>query len=456
MLTNVFSFYVHFSMPSLKQIMSPLPLPDEPPATSICHTAALAGLTPNVNMDTAESAELAPPPFDSWSNSDAAPAAEETPSKRKVMDSDAAPSAKKPTTAENLSSDVSYDCEMSCDVPTLPPTQEEGMETGENLWLLKTPSAKKSSQYWRYFKLFDSVAHPDKKSYAACIICFDLCKYSRGTISAKGGSTSGLLRHLQHCHPEEYFAITESKQANKKRSQQVLINKIFRAQDQPKDKKQVMIAAACSWIVATGQAHNVTESTTWRRMFLVADSAAHKYVNVTNKNIRSHLQMQGRYARGALDKSLKLEHVNFTCDHWTGPNDETYSTVTGHYIDKSWNLHSVCMDFKVFEGRTTGVLLSADMHKVLHTRGLLDEAEYGIVASVKPMGVTDTTGNMIVLGRELREAGHYEHCFCLDHVLHLNAKKVFNCEYFLYFLFNNNGTHNVLQQVLKSHRFNRP
>jgi hypothetical protein len=40
-------------------------------------------------------------------------------------------------------------------------------------------------------------------------------------------------------------------------------------------------------------------------------------------------------------------------------------------------------------------------------------------------GITDTTGNMGVLGRKLRENGQ-EHAYCTDHNFHLNAKLAFD------------------------------
>ncbi len=39
------------------------------------------------------------------------------------------------------------------------------------------------------------------------------------------------------------------------------------------------------------------------------------------------------------------------------------------------------------------------------------------------IGITDTTGNMGVLGRFLCENGH-EHAYCTDHKFYLNAKLV--------------------------------
>jgi hypothetical protein len=54
---------------------------------------------------------------------------------------------------------------------------------------------------------------------------------------------------------------------------------------------------------------------------------------------------------------------------------------------------------------------------------------------VDTIGITDTTGNMGVLGRKLRENGQ-EHAYCTDHNFHLNAKLAFDglLFTFMYFL----------------------
>ncbi len=47
---------------------------------------------------------------------------------------------------------------------------------------------------WCHFKVFHHETHPDKKGCVACILCF--C----GSICAKGGNTSGLIRHMKTHH----------------------------------------------------------------------------------------------------------------------------------------------------------------------------------------------------------------------------------------------------------------
>ena len=73
----------------------------------------------------------------------------------------------------------------------------------------------------------------------------------------------------------------------------------------------------------------------------------------------------GRYAGESVLLELKGQRLSWTNDHWTGPNDETYTTVTGHYISNDWQMQSACLDFKVFHGSTTGVKIYADIKSVL-------------------------------------------------------------------------------------------
>jgi hypothetical protein len=50
---------------------------------------------------------------------------------------------------------------------------------------------------------------------------------------------------------------------------------------------------------------------------------------------------------------------------WTGPNDTTYSTVTGHVITQDWRMESPILDFKVLKGTTTGKATYNDIQEVL-------------------------------------------------------------------------------------------
>jgi hypothetical protein len=77
--------------------------------------------------------------------------------------------------------------------------------------------------------------------------------------------------------------------------------------------------------------------------------------------------------------------------------------MTGSFINQLWQLVNVCLDFKVFEGSTTGVCIAED---VLRRHGLMaDNTPTENVISIKTFGTTDTTASMIVMKREMRNTG---------------------------------------------------
>jgi hypothetical protein len=86
-------------------------------------------------------------------------------------------------------------------------------------------------------------------------------------------------------------------------------------------------------------------------------------------------------------------------------------------------LHSACLDFKDFEGSTTGEQIYKDIVAVLQK--YQGEAKDTFVFDT--IGITETAGNMGRLGRYLCDNGK-EHGYCIDHNLHLVDKLAFEHE----------------------------
>ncbi len=105
-------------------------------------------------------------------------------------------------------------------------------------------------------------------------------------------------------------------------------------------------------------------------------------------------------------------------DHWTGCNDDTYTTITFHYI-KNWSLRNIIVDFKAFHGTTSGKAIYNDQVQVL--AGYTTKCNLAI-------GITDTTGSMGVLGHHLHN-NVMQHAYCTDHNLHCNSVLAFNGEH---------------------------
>jgi hypothetical protein len=60
----------------------------------------------------------------------------------------------------------------------------------------------KTANFWSFYKLYNPTHHPDLEHLAHCMLC-------QPDTSTKGCTTSGLNKHLQHRHREEYDSINE-------------------------------------------------------------------------------------------------------------------------------------------------------------------------------------------------------------------------------------------------------
>lgn len=299
---------------------------------------------------------------------------------------------------------------------------------------LVPPGPNCTASCWEYFMKFDPNDHPDLKEYSYCVLC--TTKISRGP----DNSTGGMKRHLQFKHFDEYCFVVQkeitakedaaSKEANK--DSKAKITSHFRAKDKFTDAeaKQLYLVASSTCAATHGLPLSLFEKAAFRKMFMAVNKAAGKIVNINAQSLRTEILTLGMMASEATRRELVGKHVSYTSDHWTGPNDETYTTVTAHYISEDWVMRSVCIDFKVFQGRTTGENIYDDIMTVL-ARFVSEGQAPDFVQDT--IGITDTTGNMGKLGKFLRDNGH-EHAYCTDHVFHLTAILAFSGKLLLQYL----------------------
>ena len=104
------------------------------------------------------------------------------------------------------------------------------------------------------------------------------------------------------------------------------------------EMKSLYVTAAASWAVTHGIPWTMFSSPTFRNLFLPLNSKALQIVNVDGPKIRQQVMKLGKYAEEAIECELKGKRLAWTSDHWTGPNDETYTTVTAHYMSDNWEM----------------------------------------------------------------------------------------------------------------------
>ena len=291
----------------------------------------------------------------------------------------------------------------------------------EEPWLICPPCASRSSEQWTNFYVFDRHKHPDKHEYAACLHCWKNKNYVRGTVKCTGGSTSGLKRHMQSHHRAELEAMQKKKSSQAQTSN--LRDHFAKKKKEPglgvSDLRSMFKVAAVTLSIEEAVPFSLFSAPSFRNLFKPLHKKWDEIVNVDRRCIREETMKMGRYAEEATIKELKGRPISRTTDHWTGPNDESYSTLTAHFIDDDWNIRSAILDFKVFQGRTTGELIYADVESVLEK--FKDET----TVVVDTIGITDTTGNMGRLGVFCRENGR-RHAYCIDHNMNRCAQLAFD------------------------------
>ena len=320
---------------------------------------------------------------------------------------------------DNVSDDEVAEVEEVADYDESPPT-------------LVKPGSSCTAPCWEYFMKFDKEVHPQLKNYSQCMLC--TVRINRGP----DNSTGGMKKHVRNKHFEEFCRIVEKEakakedaaQQEKRQNPKSRITGHFRQKDKLTDAeaKQLYLVAASTCAATHGLPLSLFEKPAFRKMFTSVSKSAAKVVNIGSTSLRTEILTLGMITSVATHKELVGKRVSYTSDHWTGPNDETYTTVTAHYISEDWVMMSVCIDFKVFQGRTTGENIYSDIMAVL-TQFVSEGHEPDFVQDT--IGITDTTGNMGKLGKFLRDSGH-EHAYCTDHVFHLTAILAFSGKSFHY------------------------
>ena len=315
-------------------------------------------------------------------------------------------------------------------VINLADSSEDSLTSDEDdsICLIK-PSPKLTSEWWQYYHVYDRVRHPEMKHYAVCNVhpgCKAKIKVNNGT--------GGLRRHMEHKHydafykqlygpkdstPPPSYPPGDTRLRNDWKTPP--INRHFRQVDTVEKRKEQYLARSlyCSW--KNNIAFSIFSRPSFRCLFdPFSRDAGAIAVTANRTSMRSGMLEIGEMAKECVSAERMGTKGASTSDHWTGNNNETYTTTSYHYI-RDWKLHSLTLDFKVHEGTTTGQAVFEDVADVL----CLNDPEQ------KPFcfySNTDSTGNMGTLGAHLRENG-VEHGYCVDHLLHLNATNAFKGEF---------------------------
>ncbi|KAL3763044.1 hypothetical protein ACHAW5_007333, partial [Stephanodiscus triporus] len=297
------------------------------------------------------------------------------------------------------------------DMALPPPPDNDNARRGDRAEYRLVTKYGTTSKWWKHFKVYHAQHYREDigcKNIALCTLCFNEINVAKGI--------TGLSSHVQRHHVDVYnrmefpnlYRVDEIVSSSENRSNEVaasvnnspsvgIVDLIGAVKLPNKNKRNAnVLAATTAWVIEENQPLTAVEKPSFRRMMSTIDPF---YPKTTTKAVRNDISYLGIVSWEALKRELKGKYFSLTTDHWTSPNDETYSCLTVHWIENGM-MHRAVLTFEVFSGTTTGHALGEDFVRVFN----LYEFDLKYVVAV----VTDTTGNMNTFGEYLRQRDQYE------------------------------------------------
>jgi hypothetical protein len=276
-------------------------------------------------------------------------------------------------------------------------------------------ASKKKSLLWQYFVLCDN----DKAE----------CNQCKQKIACKGGTTSGLQKHLKSMHCEQFEKFIEEKRINDEVSGEATRKR--KADDvgssawkQPKlsfsvdvEKQKKFDDKMVEFFADTFTPFNVVGKESFKNVIKVACGG------IKVKNPRTYSRMVEAKAKNVLGQvtdimaSVKKDilSIGFTSDLWTSRSGDSYISLTASYIDKDWTMQRWTPFVKPFPERHTGVNIRLELD------GMIEQLAMD-TADIAKYAINDNAANMKLA---ISESQYLIQYFCDIHTLQLGINDTF-------------------------------
>lgn len=227
------------------------------------------------------------------------------------------------------------------------------------------------SEVWQFF---------DRTNAEACT-----CRVCKFEVKKPKGNTSNLTRHLERHHQREYQEYNrltklreeeEKQQAQQPKRKQIFQPTLSESFKQATPyasndaKMQKLNGLLVNTICKEGLPLNIVDSKPLQ-MFVSALDPRYK---LPTRQAMSSDMIPARYEavkRTVVDHIAKSgSNASFTTDTWTSSAGDSYSAVTLHYIDESYNYVNRCIAVRHAPGSHTADLLAAHVTEVLQDFGI--------------------------------------------------------------------------------------
>lgn len=248
------------------------------------------------------------------------------------------------------------------------------------------------------------------KTVAVCCLCKCRVKYN--------GNTTNLSTHLDRRHgisnnnkPGESTAAVAAQEDGT--DQNGVVGLFTQKLDHKSPRAQRITAKIAKYICRDLRPYQVVENAGFRELIEELEpryempSRPHfseKCIPALYENVKSNIQATLSQA----------DRVAITTDGWTSCANQSYVTITSHFIDSRWEMKNFVLQTRVLHEAHTGINIG---------NLLRDACTEWKIADKSPALVTDNARNMIVAGQK---AEFFPQVLCFAHTLNLASQKGFS------------------------------
>ena len=220
---------------------------------------------------------------------------------------------------------------------------------------------------------------------------------------------SNLREHLLHVHPLHY-----KKREQSNGSRQLTLTSMMKAKPCSNARSKEITDKIVRMIIIDMRPIRIVECPGFKDLVLTLEPG---YTIPTRKTVKKMIDYLYEKAKVKLIELLAtIPSISLTTDIWSSITNDSYLTITAHWLSNEWEMSCAVLQTNEFAGRHTGVAISNE---------LLEAAKYYNSSDKVIAIVHDEASNMQLSLRILNSSNQYESLSCNAHKLQLCLKSGF-------------------------------
>ncbi|XP_065662997.1 E3 SUMO-protein ligase ZBED1-like [Hydra vulgaris] len=265
----------------------------------------------------------------------------------------------------------------------------------------------RKNKIWRYFQKTSDGAK---------------CKACKKSLKTKDGNTSGLHRHLEKKHSQDYVEYSEKTDDSllppPKKKKRIMVEMLETKSKYDKDNsiQKQFDSAMLDYFCTDLASFSAVEGRGFKKLFDIANpklSVHHRTTYSRKLSIRSREVQAGKKSI-ITEITPNLKSAAFTSDLWTSRAQDSYISWTFHTIDENWRLHHWTLHVQQFPGRYTGILIEEKLDSFLE--------ELNLPADLPMYCVNDQARSMKLAVKLSKRLDQY---LCKNHILQCAVRDSF-------------------------------